>query len=131
MSVDVVPARRMDLRDRAQVHDAVVAFYREIVFDDLLEPLFGEVAEVDWAEHIPKLIDYWCRVLFGDVDYAGFVLDAHRRVHALEPFTAEHFERWLALWERTIDASWSGPFADQAKRHARRIAAVLARQLPG
>lgn len=129
MSLDVVPVQMADLHDRAQVHDAVVAFYREIVFDDLLEPLFDEVAEVDWAEHIPKLIDYWCRVLFGEVGYAGFVLGAHRRVHDLEPFTAEHFERWLHLWEQTIDASWAGPVAEQAKGHARRIAAVLARQL--
>ena len=54
-----------DLETRADIHDLVVAFYREIVFDDLLEPVFGEVAEVDWALHIPKLIDYWCRVLLG------------------------------------------------------------------
>ena len=51
-----------DLDSRAAIHDLVVGFYREIVFDDLLEPVFGEVAEVDWAEHIPRLIAYWQRV---------------------------------------------------------------------
>ena len=48
-----------DLTTRANVHDLVVDFYREIVFDELLEPVFDEVAEVDWASHIPRLIDYW------------------------------------------------------------------------
>ena len=55
--------QRHDLDSRAAIHDLVVGFYREIVFDELLEPVFGEVAEVDWTLHIPKLIDYWCRVL--------------------------------------------------------------------
>lgn len=48
-----------DLDTRPQIHDLVVRFYREIVFDDLLGPVFDEVAEVDWSTHIPKLIDYW------------------------------------------------------------------------
>ena len=47
-----------DLSTPTEVHHLVTRFYREIVFDDLLEPIFGEVAEVDWAAHIPKLIDY-------------------------------------------------------------------------
>ena len=53
----------------AKVHALVVDFYREVAFDDLLGPMFGEVAEVDWATHIPKLIDYWCRVLLGQPGY--------------------------------------------------------------
>ena len=43
---------RGDLARRADIHDLVVAFYREIVFDDLLAPVFDEVADVDWAVHI-------------------------------------------------------------------------------
>jgi hemoglobin len=71
--------RTHDIETRSDVHDLVVAFYREIVFDDLLAPVFGEVAEVDWAMHIPKLIDYWCRVLLGQAGYSGAILAAHRR----------------------------------------------------
>ena len=70
-----------DLSTRTQIHDLVVDFYREIVFDDLLAPVFGEVAEVDWAVHIPKLIDYWCRVLLAQPGYVGTILHAHRHVH--------------------------------------------------
>ena len=61
--------QRSDLDSRAKVHALVVDFYREVAFDDLLGPMFGEVAEVDWATHIPKLIDYWCRVLLGQPGY--------------------------------------------------------------
>jgi len=118
-----------DLACRADVHDLVVAFYREVVFDDLLAPVFGEVAEVDWAIHIPKLIDYWCRVLLSEPGYAGALLAAHRHVHDLEPLQLEHFDRWYALWAASVDSRWTGPVATRTKAHAARIGAVLARRL--
>lgn len=122
---------RGDLGTRTDIHDLVVAFYREIVFDDVLAPVFTEVAEVDWSTHIPLLIDYWCRVLLGEPGYDGTILSAHRHVHDLEPFRPEHFDRWYLLWVDAIDTGWAGPTAETAKTHAARIAAVLARQLDG
>jgi hemoglobin len=120
-----------DLDRRSEIHDLVVAFYREVVFDDVLAPVFVETAEVDWAVHIPKLIDFWCRVLLGEPGYTGAVLAAHQHVHDLEPFRVEHFDRWHALWVDSIDARWSGPRAEQAKAHAGRIGGFLARRLLG
>ena len=120
-----------DLDRRRDIHDLVVRFYREVVFDDLLEPVFGEVAEVDWSTHIPKLIDYWCRVLLGEPGYDGAILAAHRHVHEIDAFRLEYFDRWYALWVTSIDDGWSGPIAEQAKRHAARIASSLARHLLG
>jgi len=120
-----------DLDTRARVHDLVVRFYREIVFDDLLAPVFGEVAEVDWTVHIPRLIDYWSGVLLGQPGYDGYMLTAHEHVHGLEPFEVELFDRWYQLFVRTVDAEWVGPIAEAAKRHASRMAAMLARRLLG
>ncbi len=123
--------RTRDIETRSDVHDLVVSFYREVVFDDLLAPVFGEVAEVDWAAHIPKLIDYWCRVLLGQAGYGGAILTAHRHVHDIEAFRIEHFDRWYALWIESIDQRWRGPTADLAKTHAGDIGSVLARRLLG
>jgi hemoglobin len=122
---------RRDIETRADVHDLVVGFYREIVFDDLLEPVFGEVAEVDWALHIPKLVDYWCRVLLGIPGYDGAIVAAHRHVHDIEAFRPVHFERWYQLFVATLDAGWSGPTAEAARAHAARVAAALAHRLLG
>ena len=44
-----------DLDQRSAIHDVVVSFYREVVFDDLLAPVFGEVAETDWPLADPAL----------------------------------------------------------------------------
>lgn len=119
----------VDLDQRNEVHALVVAFYREVVHDDLLGPVFGEVAGVDWTEHIPKLTDYWCQVLLREPGYSGFILGPHRTVHELSAFGPGHFDRWYTLWVGCIDARWRGPIAQRAKLHAEAIAAVLARRL--
>jgi hemoglobin len=120
---------RPDLGTRTQIHDLVVRFYREIVFDDLLGPVFEEVAEVDWSTHIPKLIDYWCRVLLGEPGYDGYILHAHQEVHEIESFRPELFDRWYLLFVEAIDAGWRGPIAERAKAHAARMAGVLSGRL--
>jgi hemoglobin len=119
-----------DLDSRRNIHDLVVGFYRELVMDTLLAPVFEEVAEVDWSTHIPLLIDYWCRILLGHEGYQGMLLAAHRNVHRQEPLNAHHFDRWYSLWVAAVDAQWSGPYADKAKGHAAKIAATLAHRLP-
>lgn len=118
-----------DLDRRSRIHDLVIAFYREVLFDDVLGPVFTEVAETDWSIHIPKLIDFWCRMLLNEPGYDGFVLGAHAHVHGIEAFRLEHFDRWYALWVATIDERWSGPNAEKAKERAARIGGTLARRL--
>lgn len=120
-----------DLDSRAAIHDLVVAFYREIVFDADLEHVFGEVAEVDWAVHIPHLIDYWARVLLGEPGYGGAIVRAHAHVHGIEPLRLEHFDRWYDLWVASIAKTWTGPKAEQAKQHAARIGGVLSSRIIG
>jgi hemoglobin len=100
------------------------------LMDEVLGPVFEDVAEVDWSTHIPRLIDFWCRILLGHQTYQGTILAAHRRVHDQEAFTADHFDRWYGLWAATIAQGWSGPLADTARDHAARIAGSMARQLP-
>lgn len=120
-----------DIDSRADVHDLVVEFYREIVFDEVLDPVFSEVAEVDWNEHIPKLVDYWCRILLNTGDYAGPIMEAHRELHAMDPIRSEHCDRWYGLWVRSVDASWAGPVADRAKSHAASVMAGMAKHVFG
>jgi hemoglobin len=120
-----------DLDTRSAIHDLVVAFYREVVFDDVLAPVFAEVAETDWVTHIPRLVDYWCKILLGEQGYNGALLEAHREVHHRDPLRSEHFDRWYQLWVASIDARWRGPHAEQAKTHAAATARLISRRLRG
>src|SRR5215510_9369224 len=101
------PAR--DLNDPDEVAELVRRFYVDVAQDDLLGPMFTDVARVDWGEHLPKLTAFWCRMLFSQPGYAGNPYRAHLAVHARRPFTAAHFHRWLDLFEETVDLGWAGP----------------------
>lgn len=106
-------------------------FYQDVAQDDLLGPMFNDVAQVDWAEHLPKLTAFWCRALLGIPGYQGNPFMAHRLVHEQVPFTEAHFLRWLELFHETLDDGWSGPNVDRAKELAGNVARVHQHQLVG
>ena len=106
-------------------------FYADVAQDDLLGPIFDDVAHVDWAAHLPKLTAFWCRALFAQPGYQGNPYRSHQEVHALAPFGVEHFERWLDLFEATLDDGWRGPKVEQARALALKVADVHCRQIVG
>lgn len=118
-----------DLDDRDAVAEMVVRFYRYVAMDDLLGPMFNDVAKVDWGEHLPKLTAFWCRALFSMPGYEGNPFRAHQLVHARRAFTTAHFERWLDTFHETIDTGWAGPNAEKAKALANKVARVHHHQL--
>jgi hemoglobin len=120
-----------DLDSPTQVHELVTTFYREIVFDEVLEPVFSEVAEVDWAEHIPRLIDYWCWILFAEKPYGGPVTRTHRHLHETKAVEPQHCDRWFTLWVACVDRRWAGPHAEHAKGHAEVLMAGMAKRIFG
>lgn len=121
----------VDLDTRAGVHDLVVEFYREVVNDDLLGPVFEEVAEVDWSIHIPRLVDYWCNILLGQGAGLGSIMGPHRELHSRSRVLPEHCDRWFVLWSQTVTRSWRGPVADHAVEHAASLMKGMARHVFG
>lgn len=54
----LMPPCRVERRGRSRRR-------RVVDGDDLLGPVFNEVAQVNWPEHLAKLTAFWCRALFG------------------------------------------------------------------
>lgn len=129
MTGDADVPTRGDLDTRTEIHNLVVDFYRDIVNDEELGYIFVDVAEVDWNLHIPKLIDYWCRVLLGQPGYDGYILAAHQYVHSIEAIPAPIFDRWFLMWVDSVDRGWQGPLAEKAKSHAAKTMKMLAHRL--
>lgn len=127
----VRPAPTCDLDDVEQVAEMVRRFYQDVAQDDLLGPLFNDVAAVDWNEHLPKLTRFWSRALLGIEGYQGNPFRAHALVHARSPFTPAHFERWLSLFHDTVELGWVGPNAARALDLAETVARVHRQQLLG
>lgn len=120
-----------DLDDREQIAEMVRRFYQDVAQDDLLGPIFNDVAKVNWSEHLPKITDFWCRILMAEPGYQGNPLRAHQLVHEKAPFTLAHFERWLALFHDTVDLGWQGPNSRAALAFAHKVARVHSKQLTG
>src|SRR5690348_12638161 len=70
-----------DLETRADIAEMVRRFYRDVAMDNVLGPVFNDVARVDWAEHLPKLTAFWCRALLGETGYEGNPFEAHARIN--------------------------------------------------
>ena len=54
-----------DLETEADIIQLVDAFYARVNADALLRPIFNDVAQVDWASHLPTMYDFWSSVLLG------------------------------------------------------------------
>ena len=104
-------------------------FYQDVAQDDLLGPVFNDVAKVQWGEHLAKLTSFWCRALLDLDGYEGNPFRAHALIHQRAPFTPEHFERWLQLFHETVELGWVGPNATRALDLAHNVARVHGRQL--
>src|SRR5690606_39524850 len=100
------PAPTRDLDTPGEIAEMVRRFYADVAMDDLLGPMFEDVARVDWSEHLPKLTAFWCRALLGLPGYTGNPFRAPLEVHRQEPFTPAHFERWLSLFRDTVELGW-------------------------
>ncbi|WP_436794693.1 group III truncated hemoglobin [Actinospongicola halichondriae] len=121
------PSRDLDSPD--EIAEMVRRFYADVAMDDLLGPMFNDVAQVDWSEHLPKLTAFWCRALLGHDGYAGNPFRAHADVHAKRQFTTARFQRWLDLFHETLELGWTGPNVDRARKLAHDVARVHHDQL--
>jgi hemoglobin len=114
-----------DIRTRADCEALVRAFYSEALVDPVIGFLFTDVAHLDLEHHLPRITNFWETVLLGARSYGGGAFGPHLALNQLVPLRRGHFERWLWLWLRTVDARFSGPVAEEAKRHATRVATAF------
>jgi hemoglobin len=104
-----------DLQD-ADILGVLVAFYATVERDALLAPYF---TSVDMPAHLPRIADFWSTMLFHTGRYSGNAFRPHLEMPGLTP---QHFDRWLATLERTVDAMHAGPNAALMKNLAHRVA---------
>jgi hemoglobin len=124
--INIAPARprSRDITTSNDVGVIVRHFYRAVIADPLLGPLFERYG-IDWPHHIPKLELYWEHVLLERPGAPVNTIAAHGPVQRATPFDEPHIDRWLALWEETVDDLYLGPIAEQARARARQVGRAL------
>jgi len=117
------------IASRADVEELVNRFYDRVKADDLLGPIFHDVARVNWDKHLPIMYDFWCSILLDEDVYHRNAMIPHLQLNKRFPLEARHFQRWLQLFDETVDGYYEGEKAELAKFRATSIAGVMRTKL--
>ena len=126
-----VTGDRSDITAREDILVLLRDFYGRAFRDELLGPVFVDIARMDLDAHLPLIGDFWETVLFHTGSYRRNALAPHQRLHTLAGLTPAHFARWLALWRATVDDRHAGPKAELAKLQAARMAGAMSKRITG
>jgi hemoglobin len=108
--------------DDALISNLVETFYSAIRNDVLLGPIF-ESHVADWTPHLARMKDFWASVTMESGRFRGNPMLKHIAIGGLDDM---HFDRWLVLWNQTLDNVAPNDAAAQAFRDAAgRIASSL------
>ncbi len=110
---------KTDLTGLADIQLMVDDFYRKVKHDDLLGGIFFAHIGNDWGPHLAKMYTFWNAALFGVKGYVGNPFARHAHM----PLTIVHFQRWLYLFDQTVNTHFAGPVAEDAKQRG----AIMAR----
>ena len=109
---------KRDIIDRFDLVQLVNLFYERALKDPVIRMFFNEVVSIDFDHHIPKIYDFWESVLFGKGSYQGNPIKKHIELDRLKSLKGEHFDKWLEIWNLTIDELYKGEKAEEAKAKA-------------
>ena len=108
--------------DDAMIDSLVRAFYARARADDILGPVFASrIADDAWEPHIERINAFWSSVALMTGVYHGRPMQLHIGL----PIDAEHFDRWLALWDQTARDICPPAAADHFVEKAKLIAQSL------
>jgi hemoglobin len=116
---------KKDITDRSDIEKMVNLFYEKVKQDDLIGYIFNDIVKIDWNKHLPVMYDFWEGVIFFTGGYTGNPMIAHRKLNLVVSLTPEHFKRWLALFQQTLDENFAGEKAELARQRAISIAMVM------
>jgi hemoglobin len=124
--------RGRDLDEPDEIFEMVTRQYVDVTQDDLLSPYFSFGPDHPaWDAHIGNVSDFWNHVLLYAPDYDIDLFATHRPLHDRDPFTPELFDRWLQIFDDTVDGGWTGPTASRAKKRATGLAWAMAQRFLG
>ena len=109
---------KKDIEKEDDVIFLVNCFYDKVKADDLIGPIFNDLAKTDWDSHLPNMYDFWDGILLGNRQYKGRPFPKHIPL----PLERIHFERWLLLFYRTLEENFEGPKSKEAMERALKIA---------
>jgi hemoglobin len=115
-------ANLKDISSREDIVLLLNAFYSKAQKDDVIGSKFDHI---NMVKHTQVIADFWDGILFGSNQYRGDAFGKHLDLD----LSAQDFERWISLFNQTLDDNYQGPIADEAKNRAGTIARVFQHKL--
>jgi hemoglobin len=123
------PQQKTDIATPVDIDRLVETFYARVLTDPIIGFFFTDVARIDLHKHLPVISAFWQQQLLGTLGYGGQTFAVHKALHQHAALTADHFHRWLFLFDKTVDELFAGARADTAKQRAHAIAKSMLRGL--
>ncbi|MBT6649753.1 MAG: group III truncated hemoglobin [Flavobacteriales bacterium] len=114
-----------DIRQRKDLELLVSEFYKKVLVDDKIAPVFIGKIKIDWESHLPIICDFWENLLWGGDKYQANLLQKHLDFNKHIPFTHLHLERWLLHWNATLTENFEGDNATQISERAGHIGRLI------
>ncbi len=115
-----------DLETRDDLELLLGEFYQVATEDDEIGHHF---VDLDLSTHLPKIVNFWEKILFGKPLYFGNPLIVHKILNEQSPLLLEHFDRWVEIFNEMVDRYFEGEMADAAKLRAKMIAGSLGKRI--
>lgn len=115
---------KTDITGLSEIRTFVDTFYSKVQKDDLIGPVFNNAIS-DWQPHLEKMYLFWNAALFGVPGFKGNPFAKHAPL----PIEGKHFERWLLLFNETIDSHFEGEMATDTKNRAGLMAIMFLNKL--
>jgi len=112
---------KKDIKTIDDIKLMVDNFYGKIREDDLLADIFNDVIEDRWSQHLEKMYRFWQTVLLEEHTYYGSPFIPHAKL----PIDGIHFEKWLTIFNDTVDNLFEGEKATRAKWQGQRMAEMF------
>jgi hemoglobin len=106
--------------DEPMIETLIRAFYARVQKDALLAPIF-ESRISDWEPHLDNMFAFWSSLTLQSGRYHGQPMVKHMPLIV----DGRHFDRWLALFERTARDRCPPAAAERFIERARRVAESL------
>lgn len=116
---------KKDITTEEDIKLLVDSFYKKVIPDKSIGFIFTEVVKLSWEKHIPVMYSFWSSILLGTNSYRNNPMIKHLELNKMAPLTSQHFDRWLVLWEETVNEFFEGKTAKEAIQRAKNIAALM------
>ncbi|QTD54566.1 group III truncated hemoglobin [Parasphingorhabdus cellanae] len=81
-----------------RISELVERFYEKIRGDALLGPIFDEKV-TNWPPHLARMKDFWTSIAIESGRFRGNPMIKHLAISDIKRI---HFDRWLALFDETL-----------------------------